>query len=304
MVGPAEPAGEPLGAAESPAAQVFGRHRRRLLGVAYRVLGRIGDAEDVVQDSWLRWSEVDLAGVADPEAYLVRIATRLAIDRLRSAQVRREAYVGPWLPEPLLTSGDVAEDVALADSVSTALLVVLETLSPLERAVFVLREAFGYPYAEIAGVVGRTEVAVRQVAKRAREHVESRRTRYDTDEATRRKVTAGFLAACVGGDLEGLMGLLAPEVSLIADGGGLAPAPRKTIDGDQLVARALVTFAGRMPPDPTTHLVQLNGGPGIMVRSAGTPVAAISLHLVDGLVATIHLVSNPDKLTGLDRNAR
>jgi RNA polymerase sigma-70 factor (TIGR02957 family) len=286
------------GAAES--ALVFDQHRRRLVGVAYRVLGRVSDAEDVVQDAWLRWSEVDPAGVADPEAYLVRVTTRLAIDRLRSAQVRRESYVGPWLPEPMLTSADVADDVVLADSVSTAMLVVLETLSPLERAVFVLREAFGYSHAEIAEIVGRTETAVRQTARRARDHVDERRQRYDTDQTTRRKVTEGFLAACVGGDMDGLMGLLAPEVAMVSDGGGLAPAPRKAIHGMELVARALVTFAGRMPPDPSTHLVQINGGPGIVVRSGGTPVAAISLHLVDGRVQTIHLVSNPEKLTGLD----
>jgi RNA polymerase sigma-70 factor (ECF subfamily) len=200
----------------------------------------------------------------------------------------------------MLTSADVADDVVLADSVSTAMLVVLETLSPLERAVFVLREAFGYSHAEIAEIVGRTETAVRQTARRARDHVDARRQRYDTDQTTRRKVTEGFLAACVGGDMGGLMGLLAPEVAMVSDGGGLAPAPRKAIHGMELVARALVTFAGRMPPDPSTHLVQINGGPGIVVRSGGTPVAAISLHLVDGLVQTIHLISNPEKLTGLD----
>ncbi len=283
-----------------PAARIFAEHRDRLIGVAYRVLGRVTDAEDVVQDAWLRWSDVDPAGVDDPEAYLVRVTTRLAIDRLRSAQVRREAYVGPWLPEPLLTSADVADDVALADSVSTALLVVLETLSPLERAVFVLREAFGYPHAEIAGIVGRSEPAVRQLARRAREHVDARQQRYDTDQATRRRVTEGFLAACVGGDLDRLMRLLAPDVTMVSDGGGLAPAPRKAIHGPELVARALVTFAGRMPPDPTTVLVELNGAPGIVVRSAGAPAAAVSLHLVDGLVRTIHLVSNPAKLTGLN----
>jgi RNA polymerase sigma-70 factor (ECF subfamily) len=285
---------------EAASARTFAQHRGRLVGVAYRVLGRVSDAEDIVQDAWLRWSQVDPAGVADPEAYLVRVTTRLAIDRLRSAQVRREAYIGPWLPEPMLTSADVADDVALADSVSTAMLVVLETLSPLERAVFVLREAFGYSHAEIAGIVGRTETAVRQLARRARDHVDSRRQRYDTDQRTRREVTQGFLAACVGGDLDRLVGLLAPEVTMVSDGGGLAPAPRKAIRGNDMVARALVVFAGRMPPDPTTHVVALNGGPGIVVRSAGTPVAAISLHLVDGLVETIHLISNPEKLTGLD----
>ncbi|OHV32681.1 RNA polymerase subunit sigma-24 [Pseudofrankia sp. EUN1h] len=278
---------------------MFERHRGRLLAVAYRVLGRTGDAEDVVQDAWLRWSMTDVAKVADPEAYLVRIATRLAIDRLRSAQARHESYVGPWLPEPMLTSPDVAEDVALADSVSTALLLVLEALSPIERAVFVLREAFGYPYGEIAEIVGRTEATARQTARHAREHVEARHTRYDADRATRTVVTERFLDAATGGDLQALMAVLAPDVELVSDGGGLAPAPRKAIHGLELVARALATFAGRMPPEPSVELVTLNGGPGIVVRSGQTPVAAIALHLVDGLVKTIHLVSNPEKLTGL-----
>jgi RNA polymerase sigma-70 factor (TIGR02957 family) len=284
-----------------PVDTVFDRHRGLLVGVAYRVLGRVTDAEDVVQDTWLRWSGVDHAGVDDPEAYLVRVTTRLAIDRLRSAQARREAYVGPWLPEPLLTTADVADDVERADSVSTALLVVLETLSPLERAVFVLHEAFGYPYGEIAEIVGRTEVAVRQLARRARNHVEARRPRYDTDPATRRAVTEGFLAACLGGDLEALMGLLAPDVTLIADGGGVAPAARKAIVGGEVVARALVKFADRqLPPDPSLDVVDFNGGPGLVVRSAGTPVAAITLHLVDARVATIHVVANPEKLVSLN----
>lgn len=287
-------------ATEDPEAlRIFTEHRGRLQAVAYRMLGRVGDAEDVVQEAWLRWSEVGTAEVANPEAYLVRVTTRLAIDRLRSAQARRESYVGPWLPEPMLTSPDVAESVVLNDSVSTAMLLVLETLSPLERAVFVLREAFGYSYADIGEAVGRGEAAVRQTARRAREHVQEHRPRYAADPATRKKVTERFLAASTGGDLEALLEILAPEVTLVSDGGGLAPAPRKAIHGLELVARALVTFAGRMPPDPSVHLVQLNGGPGIVVRSGETPVAAITLHLVNGLVDTIHLVSNPEKLTGL-----
>jgi RNA polymerase sigma-70 factor (ECF subfamily) len=169
----------------------------------------------------------------------------------------------------------------------------------LERAVFVLREAFGYSHAEIAGFVGRSEASVRQTAMRAREHVDEHRLRYDTDQATRAAVTERFLAACAGGDLTKLMEVLAPEVTLVSDGGGLAPAPRKAIDGWELVARAMVTFAGRMPEAASTHVVELNGGPGIVVCSAGTPVVAISLHLVDGRVRAIHLVSNPEKLAGV-----
>jgi RNA polymerase sigma-70 factor (ECF subfamily) len=290
---------EVVTAEESAAARIFTEHRERLRAVAYRVLGRVNDAEDVVQDTWLRWSAVRVADVADPEAFLVRVTTRLAVDRLRSAQSRRELYVGPWLPEPMLTGPDVADSVALADSVSTAMLLLLESLSPLERAVFVLREAFGYGYGEIAGFVGRSEPSVRQTAHRARGHIEQQQVRYDTDRAVRAEVTERFLAACVGGDLSRLMEVLAPEVTLVSDGGGLAPAPRKAIDGWELVARALVTFAGRMPSEPSTRIVQFNGGPGILVRSAGTPVVAISLHLVDGRVRTIHLVSNPEKLAGV-----
>jgi RNA polymerase sigma factor (sigma-70 family) len=281
------------------AAEVFDRYRERLRAVAYRVLGRASDTEDVVQDAWLRWSTVDSRTVVDPEAFLVRVTTRLAVDRLRSAQARRESYVGPWLPEPMLTSPDVAEDVALADSVSTAMLLVLESLSPMERAVFVLHEAFGYSYREIAGFVGRSEPAVRQTARRAREHVEARRVRYDTDPATRAAVTERFLSACVGGDLAELMEVLAPEVTLVSDGGGLGPAPRRPIHGLELVARSLVTFARRMPEDPRVHLVHLNGAPGIVTCSGHTPVGAAVLYLVGGRVRTIHLVTNPEKLTGL-----
>lgn len=275
---------------------IFAGHRSLLNAVAYRVLGRWSDAEDVVQDAWLRWSTVDLDQVEDPEGYLVRVTTRLAIDRLRSAASRRETYVGPWLPEPVLTTPDVAEDVARSESVSLAMLLVLESLSPLERAVFVLHEAFGYALAEIATIVDRSPESVRQTAARARDHVSRGRRRYDTDQATRRKVTESFMSASTGGDLASLMEVLAPDVRLVCDGGGLAPAPRKEIEGIDLVARALVTFAGRMPADPRVVLAEVNGGPGIVIYGGDTPAAVIVLHLVDGRAAEIHLVSNPEKL--------
>jgi RNA polymerase sigma-70 factor (TIGR02957 family) len=287
---------------EQPEAErLFAEHRGLLQAVAYRVLGSVADAEDVVQDAWLRWSRVDIAGINDAEGYLVRVATRLAIDRLRSARVRRESYVGPWLPEPMLTSPDIADDVVLADSVSTAMLLVLEALSPRERAVFVLREAFGYSYAEIAGVVERSEATVRQIARRAKVAVEARRRRYDTDQATRRQATERFLAAAFGGDLRALMEVLAPGVTLVSDGGGVTPAPRKTIHGLQRVARALVTFAKRKPEDANAQVLQINGGPGIVIFSGRTPVLAITLHLMDGVIETVHVVSNPKKLTGVAR---
>lgn len=212
------------------ATDVFEEHRPVLMGVAYRMLGRVADAEDVVQEAWLRWSGAARTEVREPRGYLVRITTRLAIDRLRQVQARNEAYVGPWLPEPYVTDfGDTAQDTAeravLADSVSLAVLVVLESLSPLERAVFVLREAFGYPYADIATVLDRGEPAVRQLAGRARKHVEERRPRYEVDPAERRDLTERFLAAAAEGDLEGLMALLAPDVRLVGDSGGLSKAP-------------------------------------------------------------------------------
>jgi len=278
---------------------IFNEHRSLLNAVAYRVLGRWSDAEDVVQDAWLRWSAVDVEQVENAEGYLVRVTTRLAIDRLRSAASRRETYVGPWLPEPILTAPDVADDVARSESVSLAMLLVLESLSALERAVFVLNEAFGYSHGEIATMVDRSPESVRQTALRAREHVSGRRRRYDTDQATRRKVTESFMSASTGGDLVSLMAVLAPDVRLVCDGGGLAPAPRKAIEGIDRVARALVTFGGRMPQRPRVVVTEVNGGPGVVIYSADTPVAVIVLHLVDGRAREIHLISNPEKLTAV-----
>ena len=297
---------------EPDATRIFDEHRELLVGVAYRVLGRVSDAEDVVQEAWLRWAEVDPAEVADPRAFLVRVTTRLAIDRLRRVKARRESYVGPWLPEPLITGRDVAEDVALAQSVSMAMLVVLETLSPLERAVFVLREAFAMPYAEIAEILGRSEVAVRQLARRARDHVRERGHRFETDQATRQRVTERFLAAATNGDLDALMEVLAPEVTLVGDGGGRALAPLRPIRGAAKVARFLVAiqrpehiarFFGTTGPEVAPHLdvriAQVNGGPGIVVTYKDTPVTTMVLDVLGGVVQTIHLVANPEKLIGV-----
>ncbi|MDQ3932577.1 MAG: RNA polymerase sigma-70 factor [Actinomycetota bacterium] len=299
---------------ESPpdTTRVFNEHRDLLISVAYRVLGSVTDAEDVVQEAWLRWSGVDPSGVADPKAFLVRVTTRLAIDRLRRAKARRESYIGPWLPEPVLTAPDVAEDVALAESVSMAMLVVLETLSPLERAVFVLREAFGMPYAEIAEILGRKEEAVRQLARRARDHVQERRARFEADQTAQRQVTERFLEATSSGDLEALMRVLAPEITLVADGGGRALAPRRPVRGAEKVTRFLLAIAteertarflrsvGAEPSlDVRVHLAQVNGGPGVVVAAGGRPISALVLDVADGLVQTIHLVANPEKLAGV-----
>ena len=293
-------------------ARVFDEHRGLLVSVAYRVLGSITDAEDAVQEAWLRWSNVDHSRVADPRAFLVRVTTRLAIDRLRRAKARRESYVGPWLPEPVLTGQDLSEDAAMAESVSMAMLVVLETLSPLERAVFVLREAFGMPHAEIADVLGRREEAVRQLARRAREHVRERRTRFDADRAEQRRVTERFLEAATGGDLEGLMAVLSPGVELVADGGGKALAPRRPVHGAEKVARFLVAIVGEEPTDRflesvgmgssgevRVRMAPVNGETGVVITVGGEPISALVLDVYDGMVRTIRLVANPEKLAGV-----
>lgn len=231
------------------AVDVFAAHRPALVGVAYRILGSVGDAEDVAQEAWLRWAEHYSPEIRDPRAYLIKVASRLALDRLRQSKARREAYFGPWLPEPLLTGSDPDGEAELADAVSMALLVVLETLSPLERAVFVLREAFALPYGEIAETLGRSESAVRQLARRARDHVEQRRPRYDTDPAVRRRVTERFLSACDTADFAGLVELLAPDVVHVGDGGGTVPAPRRPIDGPARIARLMISRTGGFFPD-------------------------------------------------------
>ncbi|MET8338097.1 RNA polymerase sigma factor SigJ [Streptosporangium canum] len=284
----------------SPAVErTFAEHRGLLHAVAYRVLGSVAEAEDVVQDAWLRWSRVDVATVADAEGYLVRVATRLAIDRLRSARVRRESYVGSWLPEPLLTDPDAAQNVLLEESVSTAMLLVLETLSPVERAVFVLGEAFGYGHHEIAHLIGRKHATVRQIALRARKAVETRHRRYDTDQATRRQATERFLAACIGGDLNALMEVLAPDVTMVSDGGGFTGAPRTAIHGRERVARAAVILSAHRPYGSLAQIFQVNDGPGIIIHSGRTPVLAATFHLAKGKIEVIHVVSNPEKLTGV-----
>ncbi|POX44511.1 RNA polymerase sigma-70 factor [Streptomyces sp. Ru72] len=284
--------------------EVFEEHRPVLMGVAYRMLGRVTDAEDVVQEAWLRWSRADRDAVREPRAYLVRVTTRLAVDRLRQAQARKESYVGPWLPEPYVTDfGDTAPDAAdravLADSVSLAVLVVLESLSPLERAVFVLKEAFGFPFGEIAATLDRSEAAVRQLAVRARKHVDERRPRYDVDPAERRDLTERFLAAAAEGDLEGLMELLAPDARLIGDSGGRAKAPLRVLHTADKVGRFLAAVAGQPPADMSLRFLELNGGPALLVLSGGKPDTVFQVDVVDGRVQCVYAIRNPDKLASL-----
>jgi RNA polymerase sigma-70 factor (ECF subfamily) len=214
----------------------FAAHRGLLFTVAYEMLGSAADADDVVQEAWLRWAEVDQAEVRDTRAYLVRVVTRQALNRLRTVSRRREEYVGEWLPEPLLTGPDVAEDVELAESVSIAMLTVLETLGPIERAVLVLHEVFAVPYDEIAEAVGKSPAAVRQIAHRARAHVAARRPRTAVSRTEQQQVVDRFLAAATGGDVHGLLEVLAPDVVVVADSGGLAPAARRPVTGREKVA--------------------------------------------------------------------
>jgi RNA polymerase sigma-70 factor (ECF subfamily) len=283
------------------AAEVFEAHRGLLFGLAYRMLGSVAEAEDVLQEAWLRWDRDDRSDVADPRAYLARITTTAALDHLRSAAVRHERYVGPWLPEPLLTGPDVAEDAALADSVSMAIMVVLETLSPLERAVFVLREAFGFSYAEIGETLGRSEAAARQLGHRAREHVQARRPRFRAGRAERRAATEGFLAAALGGDLGAMLEVLAPDVTLVTDGGGRAKAALRPIQGADKVARFLTAVRSDVPDETSTEMVDVNGEPGILFRTPDGPFAVALVETdPDGTrIAVVRVFLNPDKLAGV-----
>ncbi|MEU8276906.1 RNA polymerase sigma-70 factor [Microbispora bryophytorum] len=282
--------------------EAFVQHRNLLFSVAYRILGTAADAEDAVQDAWLNWSAADRSQVADPKAYLTRIVSNVALERLRSTHRKREAYVGPWLPEPILTSGDTAEAVADAESVSMAMLVVLETLSPLERAVFVLKEVFGFNHAEIAEAVERSEAAVRQAAHRAREHVRARRPRFPADRSRQREVTERFFAAATGGDVNALMELLSPDVTLWTDGGGKVRQALRPVVGAQTVAAWFaaiggVGYQGVEPADMTAELAEINGGPGIVFGGAGRVIATVTFDFdADGRITTIHNVANPDKL--------
>ncbi|MEH0632140.1 RNA polymerase sigma-70 factor [Streptomyces bottropensis] len=286
------------------ATDVFEEHRSVLMGVAYRMLGRVADAEDVVQEAWLRWSGADRSEVREPRGYLVRVTTRLAIDRLRQVRSRDEAYPGPWLPEPYVTDygatvPDTAERAVLADTVSLAVLVVMESLSPLERAVFVLREAFGYPYAEIAAMIDRAEPAVRQLAGRARRHVDERRPRYEVDPAERRELTERFLAAAAGGDLDRLMALLAPDVRLVGDGGGLGKAPVRVLETADKVGRFVHGAAGKGLVDASFRFLEVNGGLAVVLLSGGKVDSVFQLDVADGRIQCVYILRNPEKLLSL-----
>ncbi|QYC42209.1 ECF RNA polymerase sigma factor SigJ [Nonomuraea coxensis DSM 45129] len=283
-----------------PATEAFVTHRNLLFTVAYELLGSAADAEDVLQETWMRWAGVDLGAVRDRRAYLVRITTRQALGRLRTLGRRRESYIGPWLPEPLLTSPDVAEDVELADSVSTAMLLVLETLQPTERAVFVLREVFALDYDEIAEAVGKSPVAVRQIAHRARAHVAARRPRGSASPGEIRDALEAFRRAIETGDLRRLLDILAPDVVALGDGGGVVKAVLTPMVGAGEVA-ALVARIRAAEAPATLEPAQINGHPALIFRAGGAISTVLTVRIDDGLVTGLYAVRNPEKLSRVER---
>ncbi len=282
----------------------FVTHRSLLFTVAYEMLGSAADAEDVVQEAFVRYQRALAGGTAveSPKAYLSAVVTRLAIDQLKSARARRESYVGEWLPEPLLTSPDVAEDVELAESVSIAMLTVLETLGPTERAVFVLREVFDVPYDEIAAAVDKSQAAVRQVAHRAREHVAARRPRMDVDRTEQQRVVERFIAAVTAGDVQGLMDVLAPDVVLLADGGGIAQAVRVPVVGARKVVNLLRPFPA-VSVNPAIGTIRLNGAVGVRIEDEVGGTTIVSVVVEEGRITRIFAMRNPDKLARLTEEA-
>ncbi|QYC41880.1 putative ECF RNA polymerase sigma factor SigI [Nonomuraea coxensis DSM 45129] len=279
------------------ATEAFIAHRSLLFTVAYEMLGSAADAEDALQEAWLRWVRIDLGQVSDQRAYLVRIVTRRSLDRLRVRKRRKEAYVGPWLPEPLLTAPDVAEDVELAESVSMALMLVLETLSPTERAVFVLREVFDIGYEEIAAAVGKTQATVRQIAHRARRHVDARRPREAVSPGQARAAVECFRRALETRDLQGLLDVLAPEVVLVSDGGGVKQAVPRPITGAGKVARMIVSGLGKAQVVLTSEPTVVNGNPGLVLRVNGEIDGVIAVRVEDARISGLYYVRNPRKLT-------
>jgi RNA polymerase sigma-70 factor (TIGR02957 family) len=286
---------------DGPATATFVEHRNLLFTVAYEMLGSAADAEDVLQETWLRWVGVDLETVRDQRAYLVRITTRQALNRLRTLGRRKESYLGPWLPEPLLTAPDVAEDVELADSVSMAMLLVLETLTPTERAVFVLREVFALEYDEIAEAVDKSAAAVRQIAHRARGHVAARRPRDVVSPAETRTAMAAFQRAAETGDLQSLVDILAPDVVILSDGGGVKKAVPRPVVGAAKVARLLEAGLGRLRELATLEPVQVNGLPALLVRIGDEVDGVMTFRVEGGLITGLFFVRNPEKLSRIER---
>ncbi|WP_406865523.1 RNA polymerase sigma-70 factor [Streptomyces solicamelliae] len=279
------------------ATAAFVAHRNLLFTVAYEMLGSAADAEDVLQETWLRWVDVDLDQVRDQRAYLVRITTRQSLNRLRSLSRRKESYVGPWLPEPLLTTPDVALDVELAESLSMALMLVLETLSPTERAVFVLREVFDLGYDEIAAAVDKNPATVRQIAHRARKHVDARRPREAVSADATRAALDSFQRAVTTGDLQGLLDVLAPEVVLMSDGGGVKQAAVRPVKGSDKVARFILGGAAKWGVEITVEPTVVNGNPALLLHVDGELDGVMGIRFEDDRISGLYYVRNPEKLT-------
>ncbi|WP_214105532.1 RNA polymerase sigma-70 factor [Acrocarpospora catenulata] len=286
--------------ATNAATETFLAYRNLLFTVAYEMLGSAADAEDVLQETWLRWVKVDADQVRDQRAYLVRITTRQALNRLRTMKRRKEAYVGPWLPEPLLTAPDVAEDVELAESVSMALMIVLERLSPTERAVFVLREAFDVGYDEIAAALGKSPAAVRQIAHRARRHVDASRPREVVSPGEARTVLESCRRALETRDLQGLLEVLAPDVVYVADGGGVKQAALRPVVGAEKVVRMIFGAVGKYPGVVTVGPAVVNGSPALVVRLDGEIDGVLAIRVEDARISGLYYVRNPEKLTRVE----
>jgi RNA polymerase sigma-70 factor (TIGR02957 family) len=296
---------------EDQAAADFTEFRPLMFSIAYRMTGSISDAEDIVQEAFLRLTRVlqDGASIASPKAYLATVTTRLAISHLRSARVRRESYVGAWLPEPLLSGTfggfsdepDPAEHAEMSDSLSMAFLVLMESLTPTERAVFLLHEVFGYDYKEIAGITGKSEPNCRQIFARARHHVDEQKPRYETSRVQREEVARRFFEAAAGGDLAALLEMLAPDVTMVGDGGGKAWAAARPFHGPQQVAQFMLGLARRAPKmGASVELTWVNGQPGAITHdAAGRVINVFALDIADGKVYAVRSVINPDKLRHL-----
>ena len=278
--------------------EVFERHRSLLFSIAYRMLGSVADAEDIVQEAYLRWRDVPGSEVRSPKSYLSAVVTRLSIDRLRSAQASREEYVGPWLPEPLLSEGgeDGGDPTELDEFLSMAFLVLLESLNPVERAVFLLREVFDYDYEEISRIVGKSEDNCRQIARRARHSVVARRPRFERSPEQEERLTRQFVEACTSGNMEGLVSLLSSDVTLWSDGGGKVAAAPYPIYGPERVARFLFGVLRTVPPGFFALPARVNGGPGVVGYVDGRPTAVVALDVADGRLRGVRIVVNPEKL--------
>lgn len=281
----------------------FDRHRPLLFSVAYRMLGSVADAEDVLQEAYLRWQRMADEEVRSPRAYLSTVVTRLSIDQLRSARVRREEYVGAWLPEPLLTEGEgaaVVEAAILEESLSMAFLVLLESLTPTERAVFLLREIFDYDYAEVSRLVGKSEDNCRQISRRARQSVAARRPRFESSPEQEERLMGSFLEACASGDMDALVSLLSEDVIVWSDGGGKVRAALQPIHGAQKATRFFSGILEKAPPGLTYRRASVNGRPGAVVYFAdGSPQSVVTLDVEEGSIRAIHIVVNPEKLANI-----